>query len=417
MPMKVRMIVCVLLCLCQGVSWAETSVRFEWQVPQGTQVQGPVCVDLEGVGWNLSDVNLRLSRVQGEDSISVPCQVENGTQVRLWFIPDAGVKPGQKAVFELSVKEGAKSKPAVTVTQNDVGLVLASQDKSILQYQTAVHDVPEGIDPLYKKSGFVHPVWSPDGEVLTAIQPEDHYHHYGIWNPWTKTHIQGREVDFWNLARDMATVRFAGLLSKVSGPVFGGFKVRQEHVDFKGESGAQIALNELLDVRVFVTQWQGEPVWIVDYTSTFNNALSVPVELDAYRYGGGLGYRATKAWTNRNSHVLTSEGKTRVNADGTRARWCDITGATTQGQAGILFLSHTANRQHPEPMRVWPPNATNGYVFFEFCPIRHVAWTLQPNQDYVLRYRMVIHNGVLSPEVAESLWQAYVHPPVLQIGE
>ena len=83
----------------------------------------------------------------------------------------------------------------------------------------------------------------------------------------------------------------------------------------------------------------------------------MPVTLEAYRYGGGLGFRATEKWNTDNSTVLTSEGKTRADADATDARWVIIEGESSvpQGRSGILFLSHPENRSHPEPMRMWPP--------------------------------------------------------------
>jgi len=43
------------------------------------------------------------------------------------------------------------------------------------------------------------------------------------------------------------------------------------------------------------------------------------------------------------SSVLTSEGKTRKDADGSYARWCMITGETGKDQtSGIIFMSHPA---------------------------------------------------------------------------
>ncbi|MCK5173948.1 MAG: PmoA family protein, partial [Planctomycetes bacterium] len=56
------------------------------------------------------------------------------------------------------------------------------------------------------------------------------------------------------------------------------------------------------------------------------------------------------------------EGRTRKNADGTRAKWCDINGGFdgTDETSGILFMSHVDNRNHPEPMRVWPENMIGG---------------------------------------------------------
>jgi hypothetical protein len=310
----------------------------------------------------------------------------------------------------------ASVSPNVKVQKDDQTITLSFADADILSYHHAIHDVPEGVDPAYRRSGFIHPLYSPSGNVLTRIQPPDHYHHYGIWAPWTKTHIEGKEVDFWNLKAKQGTVRFAELLSTDSKPGAGGFKVRQEHVQFLPEDKERVVMNEILDVRAIVIEVDNKRVWVIDCVSTFKNMLETPIELDQYRYGGGIGFRATEQWNKSNCTVLTSEGKTRNDADGTRARWCDVRGGfdDTDQTSGILFLSHTGNREHPEPMRVWPENITNsGEIFFEFCPIRLNGWTLEPDKEYVLRYRMVVYEGKLKPETMEVLWNNYVHPPVI----
>ena len=122
--------------------------------------------------------------------------------------------------------------------------------ENVLQYQIAELFPPEGVSPIYRRSGFIHPVWSPSGNVLTRVNAPDHWHHMGIWNPWTKTHFEGHSTDFWNLYEGQGTVRFAGFNSLVSGPLFGGFKARQEHVDFQCKGGDKVAINEVWDIRV-----------------------------------------------------------------------------------------------------------------------------------------------------------------------
>jgi hypothetical protein len=305
----------------------------------------------------------------------------------------------------------------ITVKKNDQTITLCSGDNNILSYYHALHPVPEGVNPVYRRSGFIHPLYSPEGHVLTRIQPPDHYHHYGIWNPWTKTHIEGKEVDFWNLNKKQGTVRFAKLLSTTSGPVFAGFKVLQEHVQFLPEGKERVAMNEVWDVRATVGEVEKKCVWIVDFVSELKNLLDTPIVLDQYRYGGGLGFRATEQWTTDNCSVLTSEGKRRTEADGTRARWCDINGSTGNKNhtSGVLFLSYPTNREHPEPMRVWPENSVGGKgeIFFEFCPIRHKAWTLEPKNEYILRYRMIVYDGKLKPKTMEALWHNYTDPLVV----
>jgi hypothetical protein len=279
-------------------------------------------------------------------------------------------------------------------------------------------DAPRGADPRFRRSGFIHPLWSPSGFALTCIQPPDHVHHYGIWNPWTKTRVVGREVDFWNLGDGEGTVRFAGFLSRTHGPVYGGFKSRHEHVDLTAAEREKTALDEVWEVRVWNASGTRDGAWLCDFSFTFSCASDSPLELEAYRYGGGIGFRAAAEWTAENAAVLTSGGLTRKDADGTRARWVDVSGATDMpGRAGVVFLSHPWNREHPEPMRVWPVDANNGRgdLFFEFCPIRLKAWTLVPGSEYVLNYRLLVYDGKVGPEDCERAWNDFAAPPEVRI--
>jgi hypothetical protein len=166
-------------------------------------------------------------------------------------------------------------------------------------------------------------------------------------------------------------------------------------------------------VKNFPVEIDGRTCWLIDFTSILNNPLDSAIELSAYRYGGGIGWRATAAWNKDNSSILTSEGRTRLDADGTHARWCRVEGRFTTGlSSGILFCSHPGNRAHPEPMRVWPVDANGGRgdVFFEFCPIRHRKWMIYPGKDYVMKYRMLVFDGELPADLAEAVWQQYARP-------
>ena len=169
-------------------------------------------------------------------------------------------------------------------------------------------------------------------------------------------------------------------------------------------------------MRAYPCQIRGREVWIVDLVTTLKSALDTTVDLPSYRYGGGIGFRATDDWTRENCRVLTSEGKDRAEADGSRARWCDVRGGEGVG-SGIVFMSHPANREHPEPMRVWPSDIDKekGRVFFEFCPIRLKDWSFQPGRENVLRYRMVVYDGTLGPKTMEALWKHYAYPPTVTV--
>jgi hypothetical protein len=142
------------------------------------------------------------------------------------------------------------------------------------------------------------------------------------------------------------------------------------------------------------------------------------VRLLEYRYGG-LGLRATEQWTKDNSRVLTSEGKTRKNADGSTARWCIIEGDVDGENAGIVMMSYPANYNHPEPLRIWPENANRnrGDMFANFCPTKNMDWQLEPGQTYVLKYRLLVFNDELPKEKAEAGWHYFAAPPVVVVAK
>ncbi len=373
----------------------------------------PVSVSLENVNLAPSAGKLVLYKISDGHRQAVPSQILPGRVPRLFWIIDQA-DAGRTLRYELCTGNEQPASNKIKVNIDERKIVLSRDDKNILQYATAQTYPPEGVSEVYKRSAFIHPLWSPAGKILTRIQPPDHWHHYGIWGPWTKTHINGREIDFWNLAKGQGTVRFAGLLSKIEGPVYSGFQVHQEHVDFGALGSDKTVINEVLDIRVWNTL---DNMWLLDYTITLNCPQD-SILLDAYRYGGGIGFRAAESWTKENVRVLTSAGKTRADADGTFARWCDVSGEDENGvRSGIVFMSHPNNKSHPEPMRVWPLDANRGRgdMFFEFCPIRHKPWQLALGADYVLRYRLLVYDGAIDSARAEQVWQNFAAPPIAKI--
>jgi hypothetical protein len=297
----------------------------------------------------------------------------------------------------------------VTLQESSKGMDFLLDGKLVLSYQMTKEPVPAGIKEAYSKSGFIHPIQSPSGQILSRIQPEDHYHHYGIWGPYTRATIGGKEVDFWNLGDEKGRVDFSHVLSKKQAGGAAELTVRQNHVDLKAAAESRIAMEEDLRIKVKPAD-KGR--YQVDYTSTLQTAIPGGILLDDYRYGGGIGFRATEVWGDANSSILTSEGKDRATADGSNARWILVTGQSDHpsGKSGILFMSHNTNQAHPEPLRVWPPGQYEGKgnVFIEFCPIRHTSWEIQPGKRYSLTYRMLVFDGEFTVQEAENYWKSFV---------
>jgi len=374
------------------------------------RIDTPVSVSLEGICDDAANAKLLVVEIRDGKRLPVASQIEAGRKPRLWWILSGTTPAKGKRTYELAAGEPVAA-DGVTLDVDGKALEICLGKTKVLRYNHAPVPPPGGVDRKYTRGGFIHPLRSPGGIRLTQIHPRDHYHHLGLWHPWTRTRFEGRNVDFWNLRKAQGTVRFVKFASKAAGPVFGGFRAIQEHVVLQSKSGGEkVALSEKFDVRVWnIGSAKG---YILDCTTTQRCASDSPLELAAYRYGG-FGFRGNEQWNYRNSNYLTSEGKTRRDGHGTRSRWCIVHGATKEGPAGVVFMSNPANRDHPEPMRIWNDKPD---IFFNYCPIQKKPWTLKPGNDYVLRYRLYVFDGKVNAKAAERLWHDFAHPPKVTVS-
>ena len=381
--------------------------KFEIAEKDGITQASPISLKVDTLG--LGDLGDQSNLALKNNGKQIPFQFDKG-QNKLWFVHSPNNSSSYEIVKEVVKTQGSEG---VKTDKSNGNLQLLKGSVPLLTYRYGMTYPPEGVDSIFRKSGYLHPLLSPSGDTLSRIQPPDHYHHYGIWGPWTHTRIEGERVDFWNLVERQGTVLFKDFNDTYSGVVYGGFNARQEHINLKASEDNRIALNEDLDVKVWDLDRPDR--YMVDYTSNFSSPLKNGILFEAYRYGGGLGMRFTERWHKDNCTVLTSEGNDRLTADGTNARWCMVTGESADGKGtnGVLFLSYPENRSHPEPMRIWPidGNGGRGDMFFEFCPIRHEEWKIEPNTDYSLKYRMVVFDGELTAEEAESYWKSFAEMP------
>lgn len=306
-------------------------------------------------------------------------------------------------IFAAVLLFGCSQTPKVSAEQVDGALVIAIDDQDVLSYQYETVYPPAGVDSSFQRSGFIHPLKTLEGHTLTRIFPTDHYHHFGIWNPWTKVEFEGDTLDFWNIGRNRTTIRFAEFdWVKPEAPA-PAFKVLHEHV-LQTDSTLRTALNEWQTISISDIQ---PDHYLLDLDITYQCATDSAFHILEHRYAG-LGWRATEAWNKDNTEVLTSEGKTRNDADGTTGRWIIVQGELGDSYGGMVILSHPANFNHPEPLRVWPDTQEEqGDIFVNFSPTKTRNWFLQPDSSYQLRYRMVVFNGRCTGEQAEAWFEAY----------
>jgi len=374
----------------------------------------PLSVVLDQLTF-LSDTSLALFEIRNNLRHPVPFQIENGNTRKIHWIAEGTKNSSGRVIYEL-VRKKADQDNQVTATVKDGTLLIHKGEQNLLQYYFRTLIPQSGIDPVFSRSGFIHPLWSPHGQILTRIQPPDHLHHFGIWNPWTHVLFEGDTIDFWNLGSGQGTVRFASFASITDGAVFSEFTALHEHVVFKKSKEEKVAINELQRVKIY-TPARNQDIFIVEFTIQLSCAGDSPVKLLEYRYGG-LGWRTTEKWDRYNSTVLTSEGKTRKDADGSRARWCNVQGEIDDDFAGVVMMAFPTNYNYPEPLRIWPEDQYGrGDMFVNFSPTKNMSWILHPRQSYVLKYRFLVYNGHTDKDKAEEAWNNYAYPPEIKISK
>ncbi len=398
---------------------AQTNVVATLTVHSGDydRINAPVYIDLSQHGI-FSDIHrLQLYEVVNGSRRLVASQVDIGRSNLLWWVLSGQTARGVARVYELSMEDQVAAPQKITASDDGSGIKLESEGRDILTYAYAKTSVPEGISALYSRGGFIHPLKSPNGAVLTRIQPPDHYHHYGIWNPWTHTEFEGREIDFWNLIADQGRVDVSGRPTVVEGAVFAEVAAVHRHVVHADtlHKEEKEALQETWKIRAWRTD-QDNKVWLIDVESILNCASASPLKIAAYRYQG-FGFRATKDWEDANVKMLTSEGFDKANGNATRARWCKVSGPVQGNPAGISFMTHPSNYNYPEQLRIWPEGANQGKenVFVNFNPAQDRDWVLAPGKNYSLRYRMLVYDGELDSLTAENYWSDFAHPPKVEV--
>lgn len=354
------------------------------------------------------DLKAAVYALRDESGRVIPLQVDGDRQAT-FVLPE--LKAGATKKYRLvASKPNASVAGGVHAIKVHDKLSIDVAGRKAFAYQAQPGELPASdIKEIFRRGGYLHPVYTPSGRAITDDYPPDHYHHHGIWFAWTKTEFEGRHPDFWNVGDGTGKVEFVALDSTWSGAVHGGFTSRHRYVDVSG-SKPVTALNEEWKVTVYNVGRGQKPYSMFDMVATHECAASSPLVLPEYRYGG-VGFRGHRQWLEKaNCFFLTSEGKDRSNGHGTRARWCHIGGRIDGQPAGIAVLDHPANFRAPQPMRINPDQP-----FFCYAPPLMGQWEITPGKPNVSRYRFIVYDGEPDKAELDRLWNDYANPPQVAI--
>ena len=332
----------------------------------------------------------------------IPVQIDSDRSAS-FVLPS--LKAGQTRTYQLVVA-GSKPKTGVDLTRRSDGLDFKVGGRSVFSFVTTPSGLPtKEIKPIFLRGGYIHPVFTPSGRLVTDDYPSDHYHHHGIWFAWTKTEFEGAHPDFWNVGDATGRVEFESLDGSWTGPVHAGFKSRQRYIALIGAAPKPV-LNEQWEVRVYNVGQGGKRYFSFDIVATQQCASNSSLVLEEYRYGG-MGVRGHRDWKDKSKvSLLTSEGKTRENGNATRARWVHMSGLVDNETVGIAVLDHPGNFRSPQPLRLHPDDP-----YFNYAPSQLGRFEIKPGEKFVLRYRYIVADGAPDKTELDRLWADYATPP------
>ena len=304
----------------------------------------------------------------------------------------------------------------VSETEAEITVRLSGASHPILGYVKKPTAAAADNESYYSRSGYIHPLSTPSGKVVTGDYAADHPHQHALFFAWTNCTFEGRDINFWDQKSGKARIRFVSAEQKQEGDGFREFVVTHRHEDLSAPDGKPRAvLDETWRVRV----WR--PVGdyhLIDIVSTQTCASKSPLTINKYHYGG-MAIRGTGDWfinekgAEQPGDFFTSEGKTRADGNHSRPNWVDMHGPYPDGShAGVAIFDHPDNFRFPQFVRLHPSKP-----YFVFTPQVEEGFEIKPGEPYVSRYRYIVHDGEPDPKLLDRLWNDYAHPPKVSVSE
>jgi L-alanine-DL-glutamate epimerase-like enolase superfamily enzyme len=225
-----------------------------------------------------------------------------------------------------------------------------------------------GAPPSKRRSSYLHPVWAPNGVILTDDFPKDHFHHRGISWMWPVVNLEGNTYDPWIvegiqtrfvrwLARD--TRKDSARLAVENGWYLDGRNVLREEVEI-------VATADGLALRLSF-----DPL--------------VPLEIGGTHEGnkgyGGLCFRFAPR---KNTVLTTDKGREAGDTDLVPHPWAQIEGEFAGGRAAARIDIDSGNPAYPNGWCL----REYGFLGVNYPGLDPVALT--PGKPLVMKYRVTL---------------------------
>lgn len=302
------------------------------------------------------------------------------------------------------IASGADDVPLMHIESNDERILMKRGEKVILVYNKVPTPEAEENDPVFTRTGYIHPVYTPSGKEVTGDYAADHPHQHALFFAWTKTSFEGRSPEFWNQKKKAGRVSYVRTLDSIGGRERATLVVEHLWEDTTAPEGAKPVLKETWAINAHDA---GEDRFVFDIVSAQWLIGENPFTIEKYHYGG-MAIRGHDEWFHEDKNVkppstmLTSEGLDRIEGNHSRPRWVAMEGPIGGAHAGIAVLAHPKNFRFPQWVRLHPTKP-----YFVFAPMVEEPFQVTSGTPYVSRYRYVVYDGRIEAGDVDRRWDEY----------
>jgi hypothetical protein len=282
----------------------------------------------------------------------------------------------------------AETQPEFTFREiSPTGLQLSDGGKPVFVYNFGMV-LAKGFPEAMKRSSYLHPVYAPNGAVVTDDFNVDHPHHRGISWMWPEVTVDGRKGDVWMVERfKQRFVRWKAKESKG-----GTARLAVENGWFDGD---QKFVKEDVEIVVHGVERSAPDVAqrAIDFTLSFE-AVDKPVQIVGTPEGkkgfGGFCFRfAPRDGGPAKTTILTEKGPAPKDGVLSKHRWAEVAGVFQGKTAWGRIDDQEGNPGYPA--NGWLLRHGFGFLNVSFPGL--TPYTLQPGKPLVLKYRVTLGAG------------------------